>query len=120
MTKVAIYRDNGGAEEAAFRALSGSSQAMGRTPGEALDALATQLRDEETDTLIIVRNLSPDRFFTAEERQRLEQLMARWRATRDGGTPLSTEDQAELKDLVDAEVVAATERAAALLGELTR
>ncbi len=118
MTKVAMYREDVGADEMAFRALTGRSQAMGRTPGEALDALTKQLRDEEADTLIIVRNLGPDRFFTSEQQQRLEQLLAAWRAARDGGTPLSTADQAELEHLVDAEVHAATERAAALLHEL--
>jgi hypothetical protein len=111
-----MYREEVGPAEPAFRALTAHNQAVGRTPGEALDALATQLRDEEADTLIIVRNLAPDRFFTAD--QRLEQLMAAWRAARDGGNPLSTEEQAELERLIDAEVRAATERTAALLREL--
>jgi hypothetical protein len=118
MTKVAMYREDVGADEMAFRALAARGQAMGRTPGEALDALTTQLGNEEADTLIILRNLGPDRFFTAEQRQRLEQLMVAWRAARDGGNPLSTEELAELEHLVDAEVRAATERAAALLHEL--
>ena len=63
----------------AFRAVTVRNQAMGRTAGEALDALTSQLPPEEGDTLIIVRNLVPDRFFTAEQRLRLEQLMADWR-----------------------------------------
>jgi hypothetical protein len=118
MTKVALYREDVGSDEMAFRALTARNQAVGRTPGEALDALTTQLGDEEADTLIIVRNLGPDRFFTREQQQRLEQLMAGWRGARGGGNPLSTEEQAELEHLVDAEVRAATERAAALGREL--
>ena len=83
-----------------------------------MDALTTQLRDEEADTLIIVRSLAPDRFFTAEQRPRLEHLMAKWRAARDGGNSLSADEQSELEHLVDAEVRAATERAEALRDEL--
>jgi hypothetical protein len=118
MTKVAIYREEAGPDEMAYHALAGRNLAVGRTPGEALDALTTQLRREDADTLIIVRNLGPDRFFTAEQRQRLEQLMAAWRVARDGGKALSSGEQAELEDLVAAEVRAATERAAAVLREL--
>jgi hypothetical protein len=43
---------------------------MGRTAGEALDALAAQLPREDADTLVIVRNMGPDRFFGAAERGR--------------------------------------------------
>jgi hypothetical protein len=54
---------------------------MGRTAGEAVDALTAQLPAEELDTLIVVRGLRSDRFFS--EVQRLEQPMASWRAARD-------------------------------------
>ncbi len=86
MTRVSLFREDAGAEEMAFRAVTDRNQAMGRTAGEALDALTSQLTDEEGDTLIIVRNLVPDRFFTAEQRRRLEQLMAGWRSARDAGS----------------------------------
>lgn len=62
--------------------------------------------------------MRPDHFFTTEQQQRLQQLMARWRAARDAGSALPPEEQAELQALVEAEVRAATERAAALLREL--
>jgi hypothetical protein len=120
MTKVAMFQENAGADEMPFRAVTVRNQAMGRTAGEALDALTTLLRNEETDTLIIVRNLGPDRFFTAEQRHQLEQLMARWRSARDAGESLSDAEKAELERLIDAEVHAATERASALLHELAR
>jgi hypothetical protein len=119
MTKVTLFRENIGAEEMVFRAVTVRNQAMGRTAGEALDALAMQLGQDEADTLVIVRNLSPDRFFTAEQRQRLEQLMARWRSARDLGQSLGADEQAELEDLIDAEVRAATARAASLLHGLS-
>jgi hypothetical protein len=62
-----------------------------------------------------VRDLCPDRHFDAEQRQRLEALMARWRAARDSGTELPEADRDELRRLTEDEVRAATERAAELL-----
>ncbi|MEJ7638667.1 MAG: hypothetical protein WKF75_12005 [Singulisphaera sp.] len=103
-----------------YRAVAGRKQAMGRTAGEALDALAMQLPGEDADTLVIVRNMSPDRFFTAEQRRRLEQLTALWREALAGDSRLNAEEEAELEHLIDAEVCAATERAAALFRDLTR
>lgn len=120
MTRVAVFREDSGAEGMAFRAVTARNQGMGRTAGEALDALTSQLPDEERDTLIIVRNLVPDRFFTAEQRRRLEQLMAEWQSARDAGRSLPTDEQAELEQLIDAELRAATERAAAMSRELAR
>ena len=118
MTRIALHREDVAANEMAFRAVAGHNQAMGRTAGEALDALTTQLPAEKADTLVIVRNLGPDRFFSAEQRQRLEHLMTRWRTARDEGQPLSEGEQAELDQLVEAEVRATADRAAALVREL--
>ena len=44
--------------------------------------------------------------------------MARWRSSRDEGKTLSDIDQAELENLIDSEVRAAADRAAALIQEL--
>jgi hypothetical protein len=55
----------------------------------------------------------PDRFFTEVQIGRLEELMGRWRQARDAGRALPPAEQAELEALVDAEVCAAGERAAA-------
>ena len=46
--------------------------------------------------------------------------MARWRSTRDAGESLSSDEQSELEHLIDAEVQAATERAGAIVDELSR
>jgi hypothetical protein len=119
MTKVALVPERADADEFTFRAVSARNQAVGRTAGEALDALTTQLSAEDTDTLIIVRSLVPDRFFTSEQRQRLQELIARWRTARDKGKALSANDQSELENLIDLEVRAATERATAVVHELT-
>ena len=101
-----------------YRAVAGSIQAVGSTAGQALDALTSQLNEEDVGALLVVLRSRPDRFFTAEQKQRLEELMARWRAARDAGTALPAEEQAELDGLVEAEVRAAGERARARLQEL--
>jgi hypothetical protein len=118
MTKVAVYHESADREAMAFRAVSGRNQAMGRTPGEALDALASQLSREDSDNFVIVRSMSPDRFFDAAQRSRLESLMALKREAIAGNARLTALEEAELEQLVDAEVRATTDRAAALFHEL--
>ncbi|HEV3260974.1 MAG TPA: hypothetical protein VG013_29245 [Gemmataceae bacterium] len=118
MTKVAILPERTERGEIAYRAIAGQRQSVGKTAGAALDALTALLPAEETGTLVIVQDLRPDRFFSAQQQQRLQQLMARWHGARDAGTALSTEEQAELDVLVEAEVRAASQRATALLNEL--
>jgi hypothetical protein len=118
MTKIGLVEDTGGGDERIFRAITAHHQVMGRTAGEAVDALAAQLPAEETDTLIIVRGLHPDTFFTEAQRQRLEQLMASWRSARDAGTSLPADEQSELERLIDAEVREAAQCAATLGSEL--
>jgi hypothetical protein len=118
MTKIGLVQETVGGDEMIFRAITAHHQAMGRTAGEAIDALTAQLPTEEIDTLIVVRGLHPDQLFTEAQRQRLEQLMASWRSARDVGTSLPEDEQSELERLIDAEVRAATQRAAALSREL--
>ena len=54
-----------------YHAVAGGNQTMGRTAGEALDALTPRVGTESSDTLIIVRNLRPVHFFPAEQQRRL-------------------------------------------------
>ncbi len=68
MTKVAVLEDNDGAHQVSFRAVTAGNQAMGRTAGEAMDALTSQLPDGGADTLIIVRSLRPDQFSSNTQR----------------------------------------------------
>jgi hypothetical protein len=51
-----------------------------------------------------------DWFFSAEQQQRLSDLMNLWRTARDEGQTLPPEQQAELDSLVEAELKAATAR----------
>jgi hypothetical protein len=115
MTTIAIVPDNPQESPRRFRAVAGDAQSVGATVGEALDALQAQLGGPEQTTLIVVQPMRPDELFTAAQQQRLAELLARWRAARDAGTPLPPEEQAELDDLVEAERRAACERSAALV-----
>ena len=119
MTKVAILPESS-PNGVGYRAVAGQQQSFGATPGQAFDALATQLPEDNMGTVVIVQQMQPDRFFSAAQQSRLEELMARWRAARDAGTRLPADEQDELDSLVEAEVKAATERATALLHELER
>src|SRR5258706_16155784 len=115
MTKVAILPEPSVHGGVVYRAVAGARQAVAKTVGAALDALTAQLSPEESGTLVVVQNHQPDEFFTAEQQRRLEELMQCWRAARDTGKLLSPPEQTELNALVDAEVVASGQRAAAAL-----
>jgi|SRR5437667_6661465 len=120
MTKIAILPEPSVGGSTVYRAVAGARQAVAKTVGGALDALTAQLPPEESGTLVVVQNHRADQFFTAQQQQRLEELMARWRAARDSGNSLSPSEQAELKALVDAEVQASGKRAAAIVADLEK
>jgi len=118
MTKVAILPEPAQSGQVTYRAIAGRRQSVGKTAGEALDALTSSLPEKEAGTLVIVQHQRPDEFFTAEQQGRLNELMTRWRVARDGAAVLPPAEQAELDALVEAEVRAASQRTMALLREL--
>ncbi|MEG3435729.1 hypothetical protein V0288_01235 [Pannus brasiliensis CCIBt3594] len=71
----------------------------GKTAGQALDALTARLGETEFSALLVIRNFQPDSFFTAEQQERLSELMSLWRSARDRGQTVSPEQQAELDKL---------------------
>ncbi len=86
-------------EEKNFRAVAGQRESVGRTAGEALDALTAQLEDEESGTLLVIQKQRPDKFFGVKEQNRLSELMSRKESQ-----TLSTEEKSELEKLVEAEL----------------
>lgn len=118
MTTIAIVPDNPQGSPAGFRAIAGDVQSSGATVGQALDAVHAQLGGPEQTTLVVVQLMQPDHLFTAEQQQRLAELLARWRAARDADASLPPQEQAELDALVEAELRAATERSASLVRQL--
>jgi hypothetical protein len=120
MTAITILPEKLGADETTYRALAGKKESVGRSAGEALDALTAQLSDEEAGMVVVIQNLRPDRFFTVAQHERLEELMSRWRTARDCEGSLAEDEQAELQSLVDAEMDAARRRAEETLREIQR
>jgi hypothetical protein len=120
MTRVAILPIPTETGNVSYRAVAGDKHSQGRTAGEALDALTTQLSEDEASTLVIVQSLRPDHFFDVSQQQRLAELMADWRAARDKGETLPPDEQNELDALVEAELNATRNRASTLADELER
>jgi hypothetical protein len=120
MTTISILPESTSESGTSYRAVAGSVRSHGRTAGEALDALTTQLTERGTSMLVIVQSFVPDPFFTADQQQRLGELMERWRDARDAGGALPPDQQAELESLVEAEVQAAKQRAETALAQLSK
>jgi len=118
MTTISIMPENLGNGESQYRAVAGDLRSSGKTPGEALDALTNQLDENVDGTLVIVQQMRPDHFFSKEQQARLTELMERWREARDNETTLPPEEQAELDDLVRAELDASAQRAQSIVGQL--
>lgn len=118
MTTIAILPDNPQGSPESFRAVAREVQSSGTTVGQAVDALRAQLGGPEQTTLVVVQPMRPDEVFTAEQQQRLADLLSRWRVARDAGAALPPQEQAELEALIEAELRAATERSAALVRQM--
>jgi hypothetical protein len=118
MTTIAILPEAGEGDAPTFSAIAAGQQATGRTAGEALDTLTAQLGAAAFGATVILQQFHPDRHFTADQRARLSDLMARWRAARETGGALPPTEQADLERLVDEELQGATDRTAQILSDL--
>ena len=118
MTAITILPEKVSAEETTYRAVAGERESVGASAGQALDALTSQLSDDEAGMLVVIQRLRPDQFFTAGQQQRLDELMSRWRTSRDSGATLAKDEQVELQSLVEAELEAARRRAEATVREI--
>ncbi len=115
MTKVAILPIYDASGNKSYRAVAGNKQSIGKTAGQALDALTAELGENEFSALLLLQSFHPDQFFGVEQQQRLSELMDMWRNAQNKGIELSQEIQAELNNLVETELKAATNRTAYLL-----
>ena len=89
---------------------AGNQQTIGKTAGQALDALTLQLGQSPSNLSLLIQTFEPDPFFTAAQQQRLSELMERWRTVRDREQTLSPQEQTELDALVNAELQATQQR----------
>jgi hypothetical protein len=117
---VSILPVPGSEGQLSFHAVSGGKSSLGKTRGEALDAISAQLADEQDGTLVVVESFQPDRYFSAEQHRRLAELLERSSTASQQGKSLPDAEQAELDALIETEVRAAGQRAAALAAELGR
>ncbi|WP_271253938.1 hypothetical protein [Pseudanabaena sp. Chao 1811] len=118
MTTVAILPISNINGEKSYRAIAGDKQSTGKTAGQALDRLTTQLEETDFSGMLIIQSFQPDSFFSANQQKRLSELMNHWRIAREQGQELPTEKQAELDSLVEAELKAATKRTELLVQPL--
>jgi regulator of protease activity HflC (stomatin/prohibitin superfamily) len=107
MTVIAIRPEESGAGEPQFRAIAGGRQSVGRTMGEALDALTAEWRDGFEETAVLIQRFRPDAYFTEAQYLRMRDLLARRSA-------LTAEERAELEALIDTELDATVARTDAL------
>lgn len=107
MPTVTICTDTQTPDHAKFIARSGNRRAVGRTMGEALDALLSQWKERTEMLPVIIQHFGPDRFFTQAQYDRMQELRARI-------SHLSAEEQSELEALLDAEIEATMSRLDAL------
>lgn len=112
MTAATIRTDTQAEDSAKFIARSGNLRAVGRTMGEALDALASQWGEITQAVPVIIQHFGADRFFTQAQYDRMQELRGRI------GT-LSAEEQGELESLIDAELEATIARLDALAPSAT-
>jgi hypothetical protein len=115
MTTVAILPVVNPTGEKSYRAVAGDKQSMGKTAGQALDALATELNQPDFSGLLFISNFAPDAFFNQDQQDHLASLMSAWRQARDEGRELPPDQQAELDQLVEAELEAAALRTRLLI-----
>jgi hypothetical protein len=105
--------------EQSYRAIAGDKQWIGKTAGQALDGLTSQLGATEFNALIVIQSFDPDQFFSANQQKRLSELMNLWKIARDQGQVLRSEQQTELDILAESELRAATARTAALITQFS-
>lgn len=117
MTTVAILPISDDSGDRAYRAISGDKQSIGKTAGEALDALTAELADDFL-AMLLVQSVGPDRFFGVAQQQRLADLMMLWHNANNQGLTLPHSLQNELDTLVSAELKAAIARSAAILAQI--
>jgi hypothetical protein len=121
MTTVAILPASDANGQKIYRAIAGDKQSVGKTVGQALDALNVQLEDEDSSsTMLVIQSFQPDPFFSTQQQQKLAELMSLWQTAQNQGQEFSQRQQAELDNLVEAELKTATARSATLAQQINQ
>ena len=93
-----------------FRAVYNGKESLGKTIGEAVDSLTSQIENGSDETLYIVQRFSPDEFFTANQQKRLSELMNKLHAAQEGAQEFLPEEKAELEKLIEVELEGSARR----------
>jgi uncharacterized FlgJ-related protein len=117
MKTVVVLPNNRNAEN--YRAISGKKTSFGKTIGEAIDSINEQLKNEP-NPVIFIQDFEPDEFFTAEQQQRLSELMEKLRQAQAGSYKMDAKEREELEALIDAELDGSAQRTEAMLKLLNR
>ena len=67
MTTVAILPISDANGEKSYRAISKDKHSVGKTVGQTLDALTTQLDEIEFSVLLVIQSFRPEAFFSLEQ-----------------------------------------------------
>jgi hypothetical protein len=108
MTSIIVRSEASEHGQPLFRAIAGDGYSIGRTMGEALDALTADWDDEVSEAAVLIQRFQPDAYFGAAQYGRLQELLGR-RAS------LTGEERTELEALIDAESEATIARTASLV-----
>ena len=103
MTSVTIRPNVGNSSEHLYRAMAGGQQALGRTMGEALDAVSENWQGAVPEVAVFIQRFGGDEYFTDAQYERMRELLDR-RPT------LNDDEQSELTGLVEAELEATISR----------
>lgn len=103
MTAILVRPEPNAPENARYRAVAGGKESVGRTMGEAIDALIAGWDGEIRETTVLIQRFEPDAYFTKEQQLRMKDLLLR----RDSLTP---PERAELESLIEAELDATIAR----------
>ena len=98
-----------------YEAVAGQRRAEGAAIGGALDAITSQMADDEAPGMVVVQTMEADASFTEAQRGRVQELMEQWRRDRDADR-LPCGAHAELEQLVDEELEGTIVRSRALTG----
>jgi hypothetical protein len=109
MDTITILPNENDGKAISFSAMTSDHEAVGRTAGEALDALTSKTHSEICEP-IIIQQFQADRYFSEAQRQRLTELMSHWHQARDANAELSPDLRGELERLLDEEMLGATKR----------
>lgn len=93
-----------------FRAVSGKKHSVGKTIGEAVDALVSQFENSEEESIFISPRFQPDDFFTIQQQERLSHLMNKLHLAEVENKEMPPEEKAELEKLIEAELDGSAQR----------